>query len=255
MPAEMSLGMLPVIGLYLLIHFAIQWGLILKYLRLVKFLTPADERLLRIVNSTVASTNVPIRGLWQLNGVLANAFAFPTTRELVFSKRLLEICSDEEVAAICAHELAHLKEGKWILAGRLIGSLAIFPLIFISPCVHYLGPLGILLPYAGLFLIARFARRLSQRMEKQADSLALNEQTNDGVYARALEKIYRENQLPTVNVNDKQTHPHLYDRMMAAGIIPDYPRPKKPKRMTIMGWIYSIALGFAFVFWASHFRD
>ena len=54
-------------------------------------------------------------------------------------------------------------------------------------------------------------------MEKRADQLALNEQVQEGVYARALEKLYRENKIPAVNVNDKQTHPHLYDRMVAAG--------------------------------------
>ncbi|MBL9172320.1 MAG: hypothetical protein JNL10_02195 [Verrucomicrobiales bacterium] len=40
-----------------------------------------------------------------------------------------------------------------------------------------------------------------------------------------------------MNVNDHQTHPHLYDRMLAAGVTPDYPRPEKPSRLTLPGWI------------------
>jgi Zn-dependent protease with chaperone function len=180
---------------------------------------------------------------WQLAGPQALAFAFPTTRELLFSNRLLEICSDEEISAICAHELAHLSESKWALAGRLLGSLCLFPLIFLTPCTHYFGWMGLLIPYAGFCLIILFARRLSHRMEKRADQAAIGTQLNEGFYAWALEKLYRENQIPAVNVNDRQTHPHLYDRMLAAGITPDYPRPAKPGRMTGVGWLYLIAFG------------
>ena len=94
-----------------------------------------------------------------------------------------------------------------------------------------------------MIVIAQFARWLSQRMERRADQLALTEQANEGVYACALEKLYQENQMPAVNVNNKQTHPHLYDRMLAAGITPDYPRPTKPKRLTWFGWLYALLFG------------
>jgi Zn-dependent protease with chaperone function len=244
MPEDFGWKATAVAAGYLLIHVAMQWGLILKYLRLVKFLKPAEDRLQSIVNATATRMNVAVRTTWQLDGLMALAFAFPTTSELMFSKRLVEISSNEEISAVCAHELGHLKEGRTILAGRLLGSLALFPLIFINPSVHQLGVLGLLLPYAGLFAVAKYARWLSLRMEKQADSLALREQTREGVYASALEKIYRENIIPAVNVNDKQTHPHLYDRMVAAGIAPDYPRPAKPKRLTLFGWIYVLSFGF-----------
>ena len=74
---------------------------------------------------------------------------------------------------------------------------------------------------------------------------------NDGAYARALEKIYRENQLPAVNVNNRQSHPHLYDRLLAAGVIPDYARPARPKGLTWIGRIYvimAIVLGLLLAF-------
>ena len=68
-------------------------------------------------------------------------------------------------------------------------------------------------------------------------------ESDESVYAPALEKLYRENQLPAVNINDRQTHPHLYDRMLAAGISPDYPRPRRPKKMTTVGIAYVSGLG------------
>ncbi len=243
MPEQPGGRMLLVAGGYLAFHLALQWGWILRYLRWVKFLTPAEPRLQQIVEPMAARLNVQVRATWQLRGILALAFAFPTTRELAISNRALEICSDEEIASVCAHELAHLTESRAALAGRLLGSLVLFPLIFMIPAVHHFQLPGMLLPYLGMFGIAAFARRLTQRMEQRADQLALAGQTNEGVYARALEKIYRENQIPAVNVSNRQTHPHLYDRMLAAGLTPDFPRPAKPARLTLVGWVYAFAFG------------
>jgi len=245
MPAAAGWGMLLVVVGYLAFHFAIQRGLVIQYLRLVKFMEPAGPRLQKIVDEAAARRQVPVRRTWQFGGLLANALAFPPTRELAFSTRLLEICMDEEIAAICAHELAHLAESKTILAGRLLGSLTLFPLIFIIPAWGYLGPAGIFLPGLGLVLISKFTHWLSQRLEKRADAAARSEQSNEGVYARALEKLYRENQIPAVNPDNKQTHPHLYDRMVAAGVTPDYPRPAKPRKMTGAGWLIIVAMGMA----------
>ena len=239
MPEVVEAKMALVALLYLLVHLAIQWGLFLRYLRWVKFARPASNHLAQLVADASAKMGISPKATWQLSGPYAAAFAFPTTRELVFSDRLLEVCTDEEVFSVCCHELAHLSESKAVLAGRLLGSLAIFPLIFIVPCIHYFDWPGMIIPYLALFIISRFARWLSQRMEKRADQMAMDRQANEGVYARALEKLYRESQIPAVNVNSRQTHPHLYDRMLAAGISPDYPRPSKPKRLTLFGWLYA----------------
>jgi Zn-dependent protease with chaperone function len=242
MPAELGWETLAVAGAYLIFHFAMQWGLAVKFLRWVRFARPANERLHRIVEEAGARIGVKSPATWLMGGVRALAFALPTTRELLFSERLLEICPDEEVSTICAHEMAHLNESKATLAGRLLGSLSLFPLIFIIPMIHAFE-LGFVIPPLLALLIGRFARRLSQRMEKRADQIAAVNQLNEGVYARALEKLYRENQLPAVNVNDRQTHPHLYDRMLAAGVTPDYPRPDRPKKTTWMGTVYACAPG------------
>jgi Zn-dependent protease with chaperone function len=242
MPEDFGGRMILVAGSCLLVHCLLNWGLFLRYLRLVRFLKPAGQRLEQIVEVITAKMgDVKVRRIWEMNGSLANAFVFPTTRELVFSRRALEICTDEEVTAICAHEIAHLKESKFVLAARLFGSLTVFPLIFINPSAHLFGPVGFFVPYLLMLVMLRFTKVFSQRMEKQADEQALKEQGDEGVYARSLEKLYRENQSPAINVNNRQTHPHLYDRMVSAGITPDFPRPKHPKRLTLMGWSFVFA--------------
>jgi Zn-dependent protease with chaperone function len=249
MPETLGVKMVLIICGYLLIHFLLTWGFLLKYFRLIGFLKPAGQRLQRIVDATSSKIgNVNVRATWEMGGRVANAFAFPVTHELVFCERTLEICSDDEVAAICAHEIAHLKESRFVLITRLLGSLTIFPLLFINPAVHWIGPLGFLLPYIFVLVMLRFTKWFSQKMERRADALAAKEQNDEGVYARALEKLYRENLSPAVNVNNRQTHPHLYDRMVAAGITPDFPRPDRPKRFTIIGWVFIFASAAFIVF-------
>jgi Zn-dependent protease with chaperone function len=238
MPVDAGWGILAVAGGYLAFHFAVMWGLFLVVLRLVKVLKPAGPRLQGIVDETSARMNVKVRKTWQLGGLQANAFAFPTTHELLFTNRLLEICGDAEVAAICSHELGHLQEPPRILAARLITTLAVFPVIFVNPLSQHFGTAGLLVMIAGMLVIAIFARKLSLGLEKRADKIAVADQAAEGLYAAALQKLYRENQAPAVNAAKRHTHPHLFDRMVAAGVTPDFPRPNRPKKLTWVAYGY-----------------
>jgi Zn-dependent protease with chaperone function len=166
---------------------------------------------------------------------VANAMALPLTRELLFTIRLMEICDDDELSAICAHELAHLTESKGVVFLRVAGSLLWFPALFIRPIVHSFGLTGLVILPLSLGA-SPLVRRLSRRLEKRADRVATDQPGDTSVYARALEKLYCENQMPAVNGPHK-THPHLYDRMLAAGIQPGFQRPKPPDEVS---WIYGL---------------
>lgn len=238
MPATFGVGTLLVAAGYLIAHFVIQWGFLLRYLRWVKYLRPAEPRLQEVVDATAARLGIRVRATWQMSSSQANAFAMTATGELLFTDRLLEICNDDEIDAICAHELGHLSESKAALAGRLLTSLTAFPLIFILPFLYRFQMLGAVMLLAATLSILAFGRWLSQQLERHADTVASTDQVNEGIYAMALEKLYRENQIPAVNTSNNATHPHLYDRMQAAGITPGYPRPEKPWKFTFVGWFY-----------------
>jgi len=245
MPIDVGPTALLITAGYLAVHFANQGGMLIRCLRLIRVLKSPSVRLKVIVTDVAARANILVRATWQFGGVMANAFAFPVTSELAFSDRLLNICNDEEISAVCAHEMAHLGEPNVVLAGRLIGSLYLLPFIFITPLLNRLAAAGLILAFLGVISIRRFAGWLTRRMEKRADRLASTTTTNEGVYASALEKMYRENQIPAVNASRRQPHPDLYDRMLRAGVKPDYPRPDRPKRVTLVGWLYIFAFAFA----------
>ena len=230
MPEEFGWPAVAIAGAVLLFHLWLLWGLRVKTLCWTRLLKPADERLQRIVTETASHMGVRTRGVWMLAGIYAQAYALPTTRELLFSERLLEICDDKEVSAVCAHELGHLTESKTTLLRRVAGTFVLFPLLFIKPAFHADNPFALLLFVIPLLLLL-FVKGLSVRMEKRADQVATNAQIETGVYGRALEKLYRENLIPAVNAGNRRTHPHLYDRLLAAGVTPDFPKPPPPKRL------------------------
>lgn len=218
------------------------WSMVaLQLLKALGILRPAGERLQRIVADCTKDDVHKVKETFQASGIHANAFAMPLSGRLLFMDRLMEILSDEEVSAICSHEVGHLGESGATIFGRYLGAMAVLPLLLIRPAANrwqYTGILGM-----ALLTIAwsRLSRKLVRRMETRADQIAHGQQSGEGVYARALEKIYEFNHLPAVT-GKNTSHPDLYDRMMAAGVTPDFPRPLPPRRFTWLGWLMLIAL-------------
>jgi Zn-dependent protease with chaperone function len=248
MPEEPGGAMAATGGGVLLFLVAWNWGLFMRLLRGIGMLQAPNDRLRGMVAGTARRMGVREPVTWLLDAPIAYAAALPTTGELMFSTRMLEISSDEEISAICAHELAHLSESKSVLAGRIAGSLTLYPVIFARPAVHFgLAGMGTLVGLVVLSMVS--TRRLTRHMEKRADKIATENQGQEGVYARALEKLYCDSLIPAVSSNNRQMHPHLYDRMLAAGIQPEYPRPAKPGKMAWPGYLlwvaYLILMGLA----------
>lgn len=214
------------------LNLAFSAGLAFRLLRLLGLLHPAGERLRGILAMVSARLGVPVRAGWELASPMSNAFALPLTGEVVITRTLLALHPDDEVAAICAHELGHLAESRWVLTGRLVGSLALFPLIFLRPMAHA-GHGGLPVLAGAVIGLWLFRLWLSRRMERRADGIAAGHTVEPALYARALERLYQANQMPAVLPRRSgKTHPDLYDRMLAAGVTPDFPRPAPPRSYT-----------------------
>lgn len=158
---------------------------------------------------------------------IANAMVFPTRRAVLFTERALDVLDADDVAGICAHELAHLSEPRAVLAGRVatwlapaIGIAAV-PLAMVS-----LDQRAWLFALAGV-VAAALGQRLLQPMETRADAAARAHEPSPGAYARALARLYEASLTPVV-VSASTSHPSLFDRLTSLGAPPPFPRPPPP---------------------------
>ena len=118
--------------------------------------------------------------------------------------------------------------------------LAFLPWIFIAPLWHLFQEYAFLGLLAITMIVPRLFRKFSRSMERRADKAATANEGDAGTYARALAQLYQDNLVPAVGA--RPTHPHLYDRMLAAGVAPDFPRPAPARRMGLNGYFFIILL-------------
>jgi len=215
-------------GIVLGIMVANYFGLRLAMLRWFRILHPAPDHLNALVMEVSQKMGIPVRRIWILSSYVGNAVAYPQFRELIFTDKLLAILSDNEIKAVCAHELAHLTESGIVLMIRGTMLFMFYPLIFFRPLAS-LGDMGsdiFTFLLLGILLLSFVGTRVARRMEKRADKIAVENQADQAVYARALERLYQSSQIPAVMSSlSNKVHPNLYDRMLAAGVTPDYPKP------------------------------
>jgi Zn-dependent protease with chaperone function len=216
-------------------------------------LRPASPRLWEVVERTAAKVGIPPRAIGELTSPNPNAIAWFVPRFVMFTSPLCEILDDEELAAITAHELGHLAEPRGVLLLRILSS---FLPVVVAAAIPLGGTFGLtagLVPVALLGIALVIMPRLGRRMEEHADRLAREFDDGSAVaYARALEKIHEGNLLPVVVPGRHEVHPHLYDRLVAAGAPSAYPRPAPPRR-SVLGLLpaYLLALMcFGQVIWA-----
>ena len=205
----------------------------LPVLRLLRLAWPAGERVRGAVERAAGRMTAAVPPSFEVAWSMANAFALPTTGRLVFSTRLLEVLDDAQLAAVAAHELEHLREPLRVRLSRLAGLPLLIGLGALVPVVEHAGVPGLVLLVGSLYLIGIIAGHTLLRMEVRADAAAHGAEADPGVYGAALTRLYEVNLTPAVLSNRRRSHPALYDRLVAAGTPPPYPRPAPPDR----GWL------------------
>ncbi len=242
MPTEFGWNTVIVAVAYVALHITLSWRT-LSVLKVVGILEPPSEELRNLVLRMSARMNVRVNRVWMMKSASANAFAMPIGRELVFNKTLLNLLTTEELEAVCAHELGHLTESATNLLVRILGSLPFLPWIFLTPLTNTFGILGFIATALAMIGLIRGYQSISRRLERRADSIGHIQETSPGVYAKALEKLHEDNLIPAVLPERQTTHPHLYDRLIAAGVTPDYPRPIAAEAMAPHGHFLSGLFG------------
>jgi Zn-dependent protease with chaperone function len=157
---------------------------------------------------------------------------------LAFSDRLLADLDDVELRAVTVHELAHLGESRPVRVARAMSSMMLLGLALIKPLLSY-GAWACA-PLVPTLLFYVVYGKISRRMEVRSDQIARAHETSAGSYAWALEKNHIANLTPAVNQSKNSSHPHLYDRMLAAGVAPNFERPAPPRQKSIIPGIPAI---------------
>lgn len=244
MPPRLGWQAWVITGALVILIVSLVMGLTVKILCWTHLIQPAPVQLADIASRAAQRAGAKLRKAWVFQGTFVNAFALLPMKDMLFAERLLHIMSPEELESICAHEAAHLTESKWTFCGRLMGVLALCPLILVVPVAQQFGIRGVLLLLATTAALVFFPRWLARRMEQRADAAAASHAVAPAVYARALEKLYEANLLPAVMPKrSRLPHPDLYDRMLAAGVTPAYERPRFPNRMSWTTFLLAFVLG------------
>jgi Zn-dependent protease with chaperone function len=231
-----------VLGLWV----GMQRGGALWFARRFGRLLPPPERLQKIAEETSTRMRVPFREVLVIRSQMAQAVAYMPTRRIGFTERLLEIAPDDEIAAICAHELGHLTESKAVRYTRYVQSLTFIPWLYFNPMIHAFGFLGLMALLLNTTVTPRLFLIVSRKMESRADQLAAGQQSDPATYARALQRLCADRLTPAVFKTKHKTHPDLYERLQAAGITPDFPRPAPAKAMALHGRLLATLLGLLF---------
>lgn len=222
----------------------LQYGGWIRVLRLFRAVVPADAELTGMARDLAVSRGLPPPRVWLFFWRKANAFAFPFSNAILVTVRLREILSAEEMKAVVAHEMAHLCEDKTTNAMRLLVPLLLMPL-FMFKLWNESNWWVLIATYFVLLATMFVFRKRRRKMEERADTFGSEASVDPTIYPRALSRIYEENLIPAVMPGKRQVHPHLYDRMLASGITPDFPRPKPPARW--MGLVSLLAMAANYV--------
>ncbi len=231
LPDKLNSSAAVALGVGLCLLLACYLGGTLPLARALGVLRPPTSRLESIVRRTSERVGVSPKGLWIMVSPMSNAVVFPATKTLCVTTAALESLDDDELEAIVAHELGHVSEGRSAIATRASIAVALTMWASMRPMIGTFGilalPVILIVAFLWINLVARFARR----MEVRADTYGKQYQGDEGTYARALERIHRANLMPPVLGKRRAIHPELYDRMVAAGVTPDYPKPRPPSRL------------------------
>ena len=188
----------------------------------------ASERAQRLTEKLAARMGHRPREVLETPIAAANVYTYPAAGCVLVTTPLLDVLDDDEATSMIAHGAAHLTESRARSALRgLLACVMLSPFMLARPLVHH----GIATFYGallGALVVGALLGRALRYDFKGADEAARASEGDAGTYARALAKVYESNLVPAVLAQKNPARPHLYDRMLDAGMTPDHPRPAAP---------------------------
>ena len=181
-------------------------------------------RLYAIVERLAAKANIPVPKIYQIPTDSPNAFATgrnPNHASVAVTRGILDVCDDEEIEGVLAHELGHVRN-RDILTSAVVATIA--GAITLIARMAYWGELfggfgggrdddrrGGALSAVAMMILAPFAAMLiqlaiSRSREYQADATGADITGNPYGLARALDKIDKWSKRVPMRVSPTMAH-------------------------------------------------
>ena len=109
------------IALLVIAFYVVGGGLIVS--RWLGLARRVPERVARIVEVAAQRVGVRPKAAYVLRWKAANALAFPISQAIAFSDTAVKHLDDDELIAICVHELGHLDESRRVKRLRILGNV------------------------------------------------------------------------------------------------------------------------------------
>jgi heat shock protein HtpX len=181
------------------------------------------ERLYQIVERLAAKANIPVPKIYFIPTDSPNAFATgrnPSHASVAVTRGILEICDDEEIEGVLAHELGHVKN-RDILISAVVATIA-GAITMLARMVYYAELFGFgggrsddrrggALSALAMMIVAPLAAVLiqlaiSRSREYEADSTGARITGNPQGLARALAKIDQWSRRLPMQVSPSMAH-------------------------------------------------
>jgi Zn-dependent protease with chaperone function len=230
----------------LALYAGFYFGLGERVLALLGWARPAGERLRTSLARVAERAGMSVPCARELDHPLPNAFLVPVSRSLCVTRRALEILTEDELEAVLAHELGHLRERRRLVVAMLPSHAAFVGILL--ACTLLQG-LALWVTLALLTVVALLTRILLPRFmraaEERADAFA-RRHADPTAFARALDCLYRANLIPPRR-GSGALHPDFARRIEAAGAsVPSDLGAAPPRRAGVFVLVLVLAFACAF---------
>jgi hypothetical protein len=210
------------------------WGGGIWVARALGLAQPALPRAAQAVDWAAERVGERPAAVYELRWPRVTIDAFTFSRYLVITDAAAELLRDEELLALATRELTFFQQ-PWLTGTlRVADSAVVFVMLACMAIGVTVGGHAMMIGNATGFGAAFLMRPLVRRLQLKADALAARAAIDPASALRALERQYELNLKPVVSALAGSREPHLYDRMIAAGIPPAYPRPEPPSKLRII---------------------
>jgi hypothetical protein len=212
----------------------IAWGGGVLVARMLGLAYPALPRAQHAADWAAERVGIRPTAVFEITWPIVRVDAYIFSRYLVFTDAAATHLSDEELFALATREITFFQQPRLAGTLRIIDSTAIYFLLACSAIGATISRQAMLTGAMITVVIAFLMRPFYRRAQLKADALAASAAIDPAAALRAMTRQYELNLHPVVAVSNRSPDAHLYDRLVKAGLQPEYPRPAPPSRGRIL---------------------